>query len=180
MTAGSAFDLSIRAARPDDWEAVYLAREEPSVRHNILAVSFTSPVSFRERFQSPREGHYAVVAEAIYPDGRHLIAGEAGLHRGELDRAHVAGLGIHVATVYQGMGIGTALMRGLLDLADNWLNLHRVELEVFSDNERGVALYKKMGFEIEATMRRYAYRDGAYTDAFKMGRLNPHHEASTR
>ncbi len=175
MTDRGGFNLSIRAARPDDWEAVYLAREEPGVRYNLLAVPYTNPVTFRERFQSQRDGHYAVVAEAIYPDGRYLIAGEAGLHRNELDQAHKAGLGIHVATAYQGMGVGTALMRGLLDLADNWLNLHRVELEVFSDNERGIALYKKMGFEIEATMRRYAYRDGAYTDACKMGRINPRH-----
>ena len=35
----------------------------------------------------------------------------------------------------------------------------------------GIALYEKFGFEIEGTHRRYAFRDGAYVDAYTMARL---------
>jgi L-phenylalanine/L-methionine N-acetyltransferase len=73
---------------------------------------------------------------------------------------------------WQGRGIGTALMEVALDLADNWLNLTRMELSVYTDNAAAVALYKKFGFEIEGTHRRYAFRNGEYADAYTMARIN--------
>jgi putative acetyltransferase len=59
----------------------------------------------------------------------------------------------------------------VLDLADNWLNLTRIELSVYTDNAAGLALYKKFGFEIEGTHRRYAFRGGRYVDAYSMARV---------
>jgi putative acetyltransferase len=61
-------------------------------------------------------------------------------------------------------------MEAALDLADNWLNLTRVELTVFTGNVAAVALYEKFGFEIEGTHRRYAFRNGEYVDAYAMAR----------
>src|SRR3712207_9346998 len=72
---------------------------------------------------------------------------------------------------WQGKGVGTALMEAALDLADNWLGLTRIELNVYTDNAAGVALYKKFGFEIEGTHRRYTFRNGEYVDAYSMARI---------
>jgi len=99
------------------------------------------------------------------------------LHRGKMSGADRAAFGIMVHEDYQGIGVGNALMEAMCDLADNWLNLHRLELEVFTDNEVAIALYKKFGFEIEATRRRAAFRNGDYQDTYCMGRINPHHAA---
>jgi len=74
---------------------------------------------------------------------------------------------------WQGKGAGTALMKAALDQADNWLNLERLELDVYCDNEAGVRLYRKFGFEIEGTLRRFAFRGGVYVDSFVMARLRP-------
>ena len=70
----------------------------------------------------------------------------------------------------QGQGVGTALLRAAVDLADQWLNLQRLELEVYVDNEPAVRLYRKFGFEIEGTLLRYAYRAGQYVDVYAMVR----------
>ena len=51
-------------------------------------------------------------------------------------------------------------MQAALDLADNWLNLTRLELEVYTDNEAAIQLYKKFGFTIEGTLAQYAFRMG--------------------
>ena len=59
----------------------------------------------------------------------------------------------------------------LLDLAENWLNIRRIGLQVYTDNERAIALYKNFGFEIEATHRALVFRDGEYGDAYSMARL---------
>ena len=62
-------------------------------------------------------------------------------------------------------------MQAAVDLADRWLNLTRLELEVQVDNEGGIRLYKKFGFEIEGTLREYTFRDGAFVDVYIMARL---------
>jgi putative acetyltransferase len=72
---------------------------------------------------------------------------------------------------WQGKGVGTALMEAALDLADNWLNLKRLELTVYADNAAGIALYEKFGFEIEGTHRCFAFRNGEYVDACSMARI---------
>ena len=57
------------------------------------------------------------------------------------------------------------------DLVDSTALSTRIELEVYTDNVAGVALYTKYGFEIEGTCHRYAFRDGQYVDAHIMARI---------
>jgi L-phenylalanine/L-methionine N-acetyltransferase len=71
----------------------------------------------------------------------------------------------------QGRGLGSALMSAMLDLADNWLGLRRLQLEVWADNARAIRLYEKFGFVIEGTGRQYARRAGDLVDAHFMARL---------
>src|SRR5215216_6062734 len=54
-------------------------------------------------------------------------------------RGILGNIGMAVHDDWQGKGIGTALMEAALDLADNWLNLTRIELRVYTDNAAGVA-----------------------------------------
>jgi putative acetyltransferase len=72
---------------------------------------------------------------------------------------------------WQGKGVGSALMAAAIDLADNWLNLSRLELEEFTDNEPAIALYKKYGFIVEGTHKNFAYRNGQFVDVYAMARL---------
>ncbi|HMR66031.1 MAG TPA: GNAT family N-acetyltransferase, partial [Anaerolineae bacterium] len=72
---------------------------------------------------------------------------------------------------WQGRGVGTALMQAAVDLADKWLNLTRLELNVFTDNALAIRLYEKFGFTIEGTQVDYAFRDGRYIDSYLMARL---------
>lgn len=76
-----------------------------------------------------------------------------------------------VAVAWQGKGVGSRLLGELLDIADNWMNLRRVELTVYTDNAPALALYRKFGFETEGEMRDYAVRDGRFVDVYSMARL---------
>ena len=82
-------------------------------------------------------------------------------------------VGIAVHDDWQGKGVGSALMRAGLDLADNWLNLTRLVLEVYTDNEPAIRLYERFGFEREGTLRQDAFREGRYVDSYMMARLRP-------
>ncbi|UTH72467.1 GNAT family N-acetyltransferase [Chromobacterium sp. IIBBL 290-4] len=99
------------------------------------------------------------------------LLGHAGLWRFEgARRQHGAGLGITVKRECRGQGVGTALMAALLDLADNWMGLQRIELGVYPDNAAAIALYRKFGFETEARLRAHSLRNGEYWDSLIMAR----------
>lgn len=86
-------------------------------------------------------------------------------------RSHVADFGICVDARWHNRGIASALIRTMIDMCDNWLRVDRIELTVFVDNEPAVAVYKKYGFEIEGTGKKYGLRNGEYVDAYFMARV---------
>ena len=62
------------------------------------------------------------------------------------------------------------LMRTLLGLTFDTLNLHTLKLEVFSDNLRAVNFYNKCGFNQEGRLREFLKReDGTWADLILMG-----------
>jgi RimJ/RimL family protein N-acetyltransferase len=70
-----------------------------------------------------------------------------------------------------GQGFGTEAMQLLLAFAFDELNLHRVQLTVFSYNARAIALYEKLGFQREGTFREFMQRDGKRHDMHLYGLL---------
>lgn len=165
--------LTIRRVAPADAEAITRMMGDPSVYPGLMQVPFPSVLSWAERLKTaPSDGSVDLflIAER---DGQ--AVGSAGLHPAatRLRRRHVATLGISVVGPAQGQGVGTALMAALLDYADRWAGIVRVELQVYADNARAIALYRKFGFEHEGTHRAYALRDGQYVDSLSMARLHP-------
>ncbi|MBB6452261.1 RimJ/RimL family protein N-acetyltransferase [Salirhabdus euzebyi] len=83
---------------------------------------------------------------------------------------HSAYLVIGILEEFRGVGIGTRLFQQ----AENWARkqaITRLELTVVKQNEAGVALYKKSGFEIEGTKRNSLMIDGTYVDEYYMSKL---------
>ncbi len=164
-------DITVRRAVPDDYEAVYLVYAAPKVIWGTLQIPLSSPEMWRKRLAEPEAGIFNLVACA---DGE--IVGDLGLvtNPNRPRRRHTAQIGMAVRDDWQGKGVGTALMQATVDLADKWLNLYRLELEVYTDNEPAIRLYQRFGFAIEGTHKAYAFRDGHYVDAYSMARLrNP-------
>jgi RimJ/RimL family protein N-acetyltransferase len=72
---------------------------------------------------------------------------------------------------YWGQGYGYEAMQLALGFAFDELNLHRVQLTVFSYNERAIALYEKLGFRREGTFREFMERGGTRYDMHLYGIL---------
>ncbi len=85
--------------------------------------------------------------------------------------SHVGTVAMAVHDKHQRQGIGKMLLITALDLADNWLNLVRLELEVYTDNEQAIRLYQQFDFAIEGRKRCDAFRSGTYIDSYMMARL---------
>lgn len=161
-------NIIIRRLTPEDAPALVRLYSEPRVLWGTLQLPYTGEEQRRKRVAEAPDGTYLLAAEV---DGE--LVGQLALHTfpNRPRRRHCGQLGMAVRDDWQGRGVGTRLMDACLDLADNWLNLTRVELTVFVDNEPAIRLYKKFDFEIEGTMRRFAFRDGHFIDTYAMARL---------
>ncbi|HBB97012.1 MAG TPA: GNAT family N-acetyltransferase [Blastocatellia bacterium] len=160
--------LQIRRAEPDDFSAIHEMFSCPKVFAGTLQLPYPSREQWRQRLAEAGDSTYNLVA--VVGD---RVIGMIGVHTfpNKPRRRHVGTIGMSVHDEWQGKGVGTALMRAGLDLADNWLNLGRLELEVYTDNEAAIRLYERFGFEREGTLRQHAFRDGNYVDSYVMARL---------
>ncbi|MHA6252818.1 GNAT family N-acetyltransferase [Oceanobacillus sp. CAU 1775] len=77
---------------------------------------------------------------------------------------------IGISDEHRGKGIGTALFQKLEEWASNH-DIHRLELTVIIENEAGINLYKKVGYEVEGTKRKSLYIDDKYVDEYYMSKL---------
>jgi L-phenylalanine/L-methionine N-acetyltransferase len=161
-------EIIIRPAHPDDTDDAYRLWSHPLVARTTLQLPSQEIWHSRKRLgEAPPPGLHRLVADH---SGR--LIGMTTLHQEQHPRlAHSAGLGMAILPEYWGLGIGSRLMAALLDLADNWLGLRRVELEVNTDNPAAIHLYQKFGFVIEGTKRNHAYGDGRWADSHFMGRI---------
>lgn len=160
--------ITIRRTEPSDYEAVQHIFASHKAVWGTLQLPFPSADQWRKRLAEPPAGLFGLVACA-----EKEVIGQLDLYTfpHKPRRRHVGQIGMAVRDDRQGQGIGTALMKAAIDLADKWLNLTRLELEVFVDNASAIRLYEKFSFSIEGTLVDFAFRDGQYVDVYIMARL---------
>jgi ribosomal protein S18 acetylase RimI-like enzyme len=118
---------------------------------------------FRELIDSTGPDTLLVLEE----DGE--IAGHAGVHEGQTPGVMSFGMGVIPSA--RGRGGGRALLEAAVEHA-RACGAHKLELEVWPENERAIALYESAGFEVEG-LRRDHYRraDGSLRSAVLMAKL---------
>jgi RimJ/RimL family protein N-acetyltransferase len=127
-----------------------------------------SPEHQKKRIDSMREEKTSTIFLA--EDDKDLV-GYLFVIGGNPKRAnHSVYLVIGVHENYRGKGIGVKLFEKLEEWAKGQ-QIHRLELTVMEHNKAGIALYEKMGFEIEGTKRHSLFIDGKYVDEYYMSKL---------
>lgn len=160
-------EIVVRAAEPSDVPAITEVLNQPRAVWGTLQTPLMSEAMRQKRFDATDHNNRALVAVL---DGR--VVGSIGLHREPWHRRiHTASIGMAVHDAFAGRGVGSAMMAAVVDMADRWWNIKRLELNVYADNGRAIALYERFGFEREGLLRAYAWRDGAYVDSLAMARL---------
>ena len=123
------------------------------------------------------EEREAKILEAAYVEAR------GGMHFGKINReiacmfslscnprrrlAHTGEIALSVRKKYWHIGVGSAIMEMLIELAKE-ASLKNVELGVYADNERAIALYRRFGFEEIGRHRGRMCVDGEYYDEILM------------
>ena len=83
---------------------------------------------------------------------------------------HRAKFSISVRKEYWNQGIGTEMLKRIIEQAKK-MKISVIELEVISDNVRGIHLYHKMGFVDIGIYKNYFYVNGMFKDAVVMQKL---------
>ncbi|MDQ4071390.1 MAG: GNAT family N-acetyltransferase [Actinomycetota bacterium] len=161
--------MVVRPARREDVEAI--ARVMAAVAEEGL-IGTEPPVDLEaraHRLLEVIEGEGPSRLWVLEEDGR--VVGNAGVH--EAGASGVLSLGMAILAEARGRGGGRALLDAILEHARS-AGAHKVELEVWPDNARAIALYASAGFEVEGLRRNhYRRRDGSLRSTLLMARLLP-------
>jgi putative acetyltransferase len=162
-------NLIIRHAEPEDYLGIAKIYSYPVAAAGTLQIPLTSADVWKKRLAGAGPQDRILVALV---EGE--VVGNLGLHQQpNARRTHAGHIGMAVRDDWHCKGVGKALLRNAIDLADNWLNLQRLELTVWADNTVAQRLYLSQGFVQEGLHKAYAVRHGRYTDAIAMARLHP-------
>ncbi len=158
-------NLLIRPISAQDAEALWkIARQEGVIETTMALPSLRLEQRARSINNLSENDHYMVAEKA----GQ--VVGVAGLTVGTGRLRHSGHVFVYVAAEKQGQGIGTRLLQTLLDLADQWLLLRRVELTVLVENEGAKRLYERLGFVVEGNRKMSIISQGEIKDEWLMAR----------
>ncbi|OLS03357.1 GNAT family N-acetyltransferase [Tissierella creatinophila] len=85
--------------------------------------------------------------------------------------AHTGEFGVSVLKEYWGNKIGEELVNYLINWSEETGIIRKINLRVRTDNERGICLYKKLGFVEEGMLKREFLIDDKFYDSLMMGLL---------
>ena len=162
----------IREAVPDDAEKMILYLNQVGGESDNLIHGkneFTVPIEgVRRKLTMSKESENSVILIAL--ENEQIIA------RAELEGyyaariRHRAKFSISVKKEYWNQGIGTEMLKRIVEQAKK-MKLGVIELEVISDNIRGINLYHKMGFTDIGIYKKYFYVNGMFKDAVVMQKV---------
>ncbi|NYZ74483.1 GNAT family N-acetyltransferase [Candidatus Micrarchaeota archaeon] len=92
------------------------------------------------------------------------IAGTTGAGRGKGKERGDVGLSLLIAKGYRGIGLGEALLRTNIQVAESFLKPKTIFLGVLAPNKPARALYKKVGFREFAVFPKWTLHKGKYVD----------------
>lgn len=109
----------------------------------------------------------------LVTEASRTIIGSLGFENGPHRRvAHRGRFGIGVSKEWRGRGVGTTLLRTLLEWAEANPIIEKVCLEVFAINEKAIHLYKTLGFAEQGVgLKEIKRGPGQYADVLWMYRF---------
>jgi RimJ/RimL family protein N-acetyltransferase len=116
-----------------------------------------------------REKEICLIAKKINMTGSNAVIGQVEVSNLEWDAAtHVGSLGIIVKNKYRDQGLGFRLIDSAIKESKRLNKKQKLILSCFSNNERALYLYKKIGFKVIGRRNRQFYMDSKYFDEILM------------
>ena len=111
-----------------------------------IAQAHANLLQARSRMQQDYDREIALVAETTDDKGEPLIMGVIRLSR--IHATNEARLSILVADQYQGIGLGSELVRRAVEIARSE-HMSRLNAILTADNRRMITIFEKLGFTVQ-------------------------------
>lgn len=164
----------LRPALPEDAAAIirYMIGMLPECRNHVLTLAEEFTVTEAEQAQKNRTRTAAGGVLLLAEHDGEVVATLSCESPGRKRWHHVGHVGMASRRAWWGSGIGTAMMRWLIDWAAAHPKIHKLSLSVFADNQRTISLYRRFGFEEEGRQIRETQREpGVFVDDILMARF---------
>jgi RimJ/RimL family protein N-acetyltransferase len=161
----------LRALEAEDLDRCYRWMNDPEIARTLkhrYPVAFEKEAEWLRRAIDPpaSERHFAIERR----DNRTHI-GNASIHDIDwVSRRALLGLFIGEATAWN-RGYGTDAIRTVVRFAFEEMNLQKIRINVFSDNERAKHVLLANGFIEEGKLAREFYREGSLHDVVILSRF---------
>lgn len=167
-------DVIVREARPDDAEGMVSYMHFISAEPNNQLLY--GPGEFTRTVEDERALLESVAASDnsafFVAEDQGRIVGIANVAGGTRRATrHSGGIGISLHPDYRDQGVGTRMMRYIIQWARETGIITRLELSVFTHNARAIHVYENVGFILEGITRNAYVKDGHYLDAMIMALL---------
>lgn len=181
--------LRFRAAERSDIPQFLKWINDPEVTENLMhhyPISITEEESWYESMIKNPAAEHVLVME-VKKAGEDQPDSDTWFPIGNIQFLDIHWRGLHTEIGimigekdYWDQGYGTEAMRLMLEHGFGTLNLHRIWLQVYNKNIRGIRAYDKAGFIVEGRLREAHYQHGRYYDTIIMSVLRSEWEAHKR
>jgi RimJ/RimL family protein N-acetyltransferase len=168
--------IRLRAAEREDIPIFLRWVNDSEVTENLLLVEPMSRLEEEQWYEAMMKNHsseHVLVIEIRDQNTaeKYRPIGTCQFHNIDW-RNRFAEVGIMIGEkAFWDQGFGSETMRLLLKHGFQTLNLHRIWLQVYAKNKRGIRAYEKAGFKYEGKYRQAHYQHGQYYDVHLMSVL---------
>lgn len=158
----------------------------------LRPIKLSDAPRFVKWFADPEVTQFIVTKRITLAEERKWIRGLAKQKKqltlaiATIDGVHIGSIGFHKISTsdknatfgivigdkrYWNQGHGTDAMKAFVNYGFQKLKLHRIDLEVYENNPRAIAVYKNLGFKKEGIKRERLLRKRKFYDSIIMGIL---------
>lgn len=162
--------IYLRKLEDSDLDRTWKWINDPDI---FFAIGVQAPVTktAQKRWFNKLDASYSKIVFAICLNEEDKHVGNVSLDL--IDHRHRnARLSIFIADPeLRGKSIGMRAMKLLIEYAFDFLNLHRLYCKTTVGNEKALAFYKKLGFQVEGQLREHEFVQGGYVGKIMLGLL---------
>jgi phosphinothricin acetyltransferase len=163
-----AADVAIRAARPDDAQAICDIYNQGIEDGDATLETRLRTIDEQRAWLASRDRRHPVVVAERH--GAMLGWGSLNVFNPRPAYDHVSEFSVYVARASRGTGVGRGLLEHLMVTARE-IGYHKMVLAAFDWNAAGIALYDRMGFRRVGIYREQGLLDGRWVDTVIMEKL---------
>lgn len=162
--------INIRRAKIEDAREIVLIKKKIVETTNFFFRSPEEPQEKAEEYQKKIQTAQENRGLTLVVEFNNQVIGFLSFSRSPYMRLQHAGLfGMGIKPEFSNMGIGTKLLSHFIEWAKEQEGLEKICLDVFSNNERAISLYKRLGFREEGRqINQIRFKDGSYADIIFM------------